>query len=83
MTTSTPTKLASRRQTSLYCLALKEGEGTVCTVENVGNHRLFVTYESDTAESLYVEVTIKSVMFSREQCYETQFFSEPLPGTLR
>ena len=77
MTTSTPTKLASRSQTSLYCLASKDGEGTVCTVENMGDHRLFVTYESVTAESSYAEVTIKSVIFSREQCYETQCFSEP------
>lgn len=76
MTTSTPNKLVSRGQTPLYGLALKEDEGTVCTVENVGDHRLLITYESVT-ESSYSEVTIKSVIFTREQCYETQCFSEP------
>ena len=49
----------------------------MCTVENVGDHRLLITYES-VKESSFSEVVLTTVLFSREQCYDTNSFSEPL-----
>ena len=45
--------------------------------ENVGDHRLLITYESVT-ESSFSEVLLTTVLFSREQCYHTNSFSQPL-----
>lgn len=81
MKTSTPVRSEPRSQTPLYAPVSKEGEGTLCTVENVGDHRLVVTYES-LQESSYSEVTLTSVTFSREQCFEMNCFSEPLTRDL-
>ena len=49
----------------------------MCTVENAGDHRLLITYESVT-ESSFSEVLLTTVLFSREQCYDTNSFSQPL-----
>jgi len=71
---STPVRSEPRRQTPLYAPSLR-------TVENVGDHRLAVTYESPQ-ESSYSEFILTSVTFSREQCFEMNCFSEPLTRDL-
>ena len=77
MKTSTPVRSEPRSQTSLYAPVSKEGEGTLCTVENVGDHHLLVNYES-VKQLCYLEVVLTAVTFSREQCFEMNCFSEPL-----
>ena len=77
MKSSTPMRNSSRSQSPLYAPAIEGGEGTLCTVENVGDHRLLITYESVT-ESSFSEVLLTTVLFSREQCYHTNSFSQPL-----
>lgn len=77
MKSSTPMRNSSRSQSPLYAPAIEGGEGTLCTVENVGDHRLLITYESLT-ESSFSEVLLSTVLFSREQCYDTNSFSQPL-----
>ena len=81
MKTSTPVRSEPRSQTPLYATVSKEGEGTLCTVENVGDHRLLVTYES-VKESSYSEVVLTAVTFSRKECFEMNCFSEPLTRDL-
>ena len=73
MKTSTPMRNSSRSQTPLYAPAIERGEGTLCTVENVGDHRLLITYES-LKESSFSEVVLTTVLFSREQCHDTNSF---------
>ena len=62
MKTSTPMRNSSRSQTPLYAPAIEGGEGTLCTVENVGDHRLLITYES-VKESSFSEVVLTTVLF--------------------
>ena len=81
MKTSTPVRSEPRSQTPLYAPVSKEGEGSLRTVENVGDHRLLVNYES-VKQSSYSEVVLTAVTFSREQCFEMNCFSEPLTGDL-
>ena len=81
MKTSTPVRGEPRSQAPLYAPVSKEGEGTLCTVQNVGDHRLLVTYES-VKESSYSEVFLTTVVFSREECFEMNCFSEPLTRDL-
>ena len=57
MKTSTPMRNLSRSQTPLYAPAIGRGEGTLCTVEDVGDHRLSISYES-VKESSFFEVVL-------------------------
>ena len=61
--TNTPMRNSSRSQSLLYAPAIEEGEGTLCTLENVGDHFLLI-YESDT-ESSFSEVLLTTVLFSK------------------
>ena len=60
----------------MFGLALKEDEGTLCTTENIDDHRLKINYEMYT-ESSYSEVVLTSVAFSRKDCFDIKCVSKP------
>ena len=66
----------TRLQVPLFGLALKEDEGTLCTTENIDDHRLMINYEMYT-ESSYSEVVLTSVAFSRKNCFDIKCVPEP------
>ena len=61
----------------LYAPVIEWGEGALCTVDNLGDHHLLITYESVT-ESSFSEVFLTMVLFSREQCWDTSLLSQLL-----
>lgn len=61
----------------LYAPVIECGEGTLCTVDNLGDHHLWITYESLT-ESSFSEVFLTMVLFSREQRWDTSLLSQLL-----
>ena len=60
----------------LFGVALKQEAETICTAETVNDHRLLISYETIT-ESSYSDVIMRTVSFSRQQCYEITSFSTP------
>ena len=61
----------------LYAPVIEWGEGTLCTIDNLGDHHLLITYKSVT-ESSFSEVFLTMVLFSREQCWDTSLLSQLL-----
>ena len=53
----------------LFGVALTQEAETICTRETVDDHHLLISYETIT-ESSYSEVIMRTVSFSRPNCYE-------------
>ena len=66
---------AAKPQAPLFGVALKDDEGTFCTVENTDAHCCMISYEMYT-ESSYSEVILRSVVFSRKDCFDIKCVSE-------
>ncbi len=65
-------------QAPLFGLALHEDEDTLCTSKNADAHRLMINYETYTESSYSAEVVLRTVTFSRKDCYDVKCVSEPL-----
>lgn len=66
----------TKPQAPLFGLALKEDKGTLCTAENTDDHHLTINYEMYT-ESSYSDVVLRTVAFSRKDCFDIKCVSEP------
>ena len=66
---------AAKPQAPLFGVALKDDEGTFCTVENTDAHCCMISYEMYT-ESSYSEVILTSVVFSRKDCFDIKCVSK-------
>ena len=60
----------------LFGVALKQEAETICTTKAVDDHRLLMSYETIT-ESSHSEVIMRTLSFSRQNCYEITSLSMP------